>query len=401
MADGLKETVYLDYAATTPVDPRVRDRMVMCLDQAEGFGNPASTTHIYGEQAATVVRQAAMDVAALINATPDELVWTSGATESDNLAILGAARFRSMKGRHIVTVATEHKAVLESCAQLEQEGFVVTYLRPDSAGLVAPEGLAAALRPDTTLVSVMHANNETGVVQDIAAIGAVCRQHDVLLHVDAAQSIGKLPVDVCAQQIDLLSLNAHKACGPKGVGALYLNHERIRRIAPLLYGGGQQRGIRPGTLAVHQIAGMGETLRILAEEMEAEVSRVALLRDRLWQGIGQLPGVVMNGHPAQRLCSILNVSVAGVEGESLRFALDDLAVSSGSACNSASGEPSYVLRSLGLSDQQAEASIRFSLGRYTTEAEIDRAVNSFAGAVGYLQALSSGAGMVVIGQDFR
>jgi cysteine desulfurase len=401
MADGLKETVYLDYAATTPVDPRVRDRMVMCLDQAEGFGNPASTTHIYGEQAATVVRQAAMDVAALINAAPEELVWTSGATESDNLAILGAARFRSMKGRHIVTVATEHKAVLESCAQLEQEGFVVTYLRPDSAGLVAPEGLAAALRPDTTLVSVMHANNETGVVQDIAAIGAVCRQHDVLLHVDAAQSIGKLPVDVCAQQIDLLSLNAHKACGPKGVGALYLNHERIRRIAPLLYGGGQQRGIRPGTLAVHQIAGMGETLRILAEEMEAEVSRVALLRDRLWQGIGQLPGVVMNGHPAQRLCSILNVSVAGVEGESLRFALDDLAVSSGSACNSASGEPSYVLRSLGLSDQQAEASIRFSLGRYTTEAEIDQAVNSFAGAVGYLQALSSGAGMVVIGQDFR
>ena len=397
MADGLKETVYLDYAATTPVDPRVRDRMVMCLDQAEGFGNPASTTHIYGEQAATVVRQAAMDVAALINATPEELVWTSGATESDNLAILGAARFRSMKGRHIVTVATEHKAVLESCAQLEQEGFVVTYLRPDSAGLVAPEDFAAALRPDTTLVSVMHANNETGVVQDIAAIGAVCRQHDVLLHVDAAQSIGKLPVDVCAQQIDLLSLNAHKACGPKGVGALYLNHERIRRIAPLLYGGGQQRGIRPGTLAVHQIAGMGETLRILTDEMEAEVSRVALLRDRLWQGIGQLPGVVMNGHPAQRLCSILNVSVAGVEGESLRFALDDLAVSSGSACNSASGEPSYVLRSLGLSDQQAEASIRFSLGRYTTEAEIDQAVNSFAGAVGYLQALSSGAGMVVNG----
>ena len=393
MADGLKETVYLDYAATTPVDPRVRDRMMMCLDQSAGFGNPASSTHVYGEQAATVVRQAAMDVAALINATPEELVWTSGATESDNLAIMGAARFRSMKGRHIVTVATEHKAVLESCAQLEQEGFVVTYLRPDSTGLINLADLAAALRPETTLVSVMHANNETGVAQDIAAIGAVCRQHDVLLHVDAAQSIGKLPVDVSAQQIDLLSFNAHKACGPKGVGALYLNHERIRRVEPLLYGGGQQRGIRPGTLAVHQIAGMGEALRILGYEMEAEVRRVARLRDRLWQGIAALPGVVMNGHPVEHLCSILNVSVAGVEGESLRFALDDLAVSSGSACNSASGEPSYVLRSLGLSDQQAEASIRFSLGRYTTEADIDQAINSFTSAVAYLQALSSGAGM--------
>ncbi|MCP3999540.1 MAG: aminotransferase class V-fold PLP-dependent enzyme [Gammaproteobacteria bacterium] len=393
----MKETVYLDYAATTPVDPRVRDCMVMCLEQSEGFGNPASSTHVYGEQAAVVIRQAAIDVATLINASPDELVWTSGATESDNLAVLGAAHFKAMKGRHIVTVVTEHKAVLESCAQLEQEGFTVTYLRPDGTGLISAKDLAAALRPDTTLVSVMHANNETGVVQDIGAIGSVCRQHDVLLHVDAAQSIGKLPVDVIAQQIDLLSFNAHKACGPKGVGALYLNRERIRRIEPLLYGGGQQRGIRPGTLAVHQIAGMGEALRILGDEMEAEASRVSCLRDRLWQGIGQLPGVVLNGHPEQRLCSILNVSVAGVEGESLQFALDGLAVSSGSACNSSSGEPSYVLRSLGLSDQLAEASIRFSLGRFTTEADIDQAIKLFTRALAYLQALSCGASMKVNG----
>ena len=381
--------VYLDYAATTPVDPRVRDRMVGCLDQDVGFGNPASATHVYGEHAEVAVNQAASEVALLINANPDELVWTSGATESDNLAIMGAARFRSMKGRHIVTLATEHKAVLESCAQLESEGFTVTYLRPDPTGLLAPEVLAEALRPDTILVSIMHANNEIGVVQDIAALGAICRQHDVLFHVDAAQSAGKLPIDVRAQQIDLLSLNAHKACGPKGIGALYLNHERIRRVEPLLFGGGQQRGVRPGTLAVHQIVGMGEAFHILHDEMGAEVQRVALLRDQLWQGIGSLPGVMLNGHPEQRLCSILNVSVAGVEGESLLFALDALAVSSGSACNSASGEPSYVLRSLGLSDQQAEASIRFSLGRYTTEAEIDQAVDSFTAAVGYLQALST------------
>jgi cysteine desulfurase len=395
MTDAANTVIYLDYAATTPVDPRVRDCMVACLDQAAGFGNPASATHVYGERAEAAVTQAAEDVARLINADPGELVWTSGATESDNLAIIGAARFRSMKGRHIVTAATEHKAVLESCAQLERENFSVTYLRPDAAGLISPEAVAAALRPDTILVSIMHANNEIGVVQDIAAIGAVCREHDVLLHVDAAQSIGKLPVDVRAQQIDLLSLNAHKACGPKGVGALYLNHERIRRVEPLLFGGGQQRGIRPGTLAVHQIVGMGAALRILGAEMEAEVQRVAQLRERLWQGIRQLPGVVMNGDPEHRLCSILNVSVADVEGESLRFALDDLAVSSGSACNSAGGEPSYVLRSLGLADQQAEASIRFSMGRYTTTAEIDQAISSFTRAVEFLQALSPRPGRAV------
>jgi len=388
MTDDSTQVVYLDYAATTPVDPRVRERMMVYLDSGTGFGNPASATHVYGEQAKAAIEQAAIEVARLINADPGALVWTSGATESDNLAILGAARFRSMKGRHIITAVTEHKAVLESCAQLEREGFTVTYLRPAVDGVIEPGQIEAALRPDTVLVSIMHANNETGVVQDIAAIGALCRRHDVLYHVDAAQSVGKLSIDVQQQQIDLLSLNAHKACGPKGVGALYLNPERIRRVESLLYGGGQQRGIRPGTLPVHQIVGMGETLRILGEEMAAEVKRVAALRDRLWQGIGALPGVVLNGHRASRLCSILNVSVAGVEGESLRYALEDLAVSSGSACNSDSNEPSYVLRSLGLSDQQAEASIRFSLGRYSTTAEIDQAIGSFTEAVDYLQSLA-------------
>jgi cysteine desulfurase len=386
MDDG--QEIYLDYAATTPVDPRVRDCMLGFLGSDAGFGNPSSATHSYGEHARRAVEQAAEQVADLINADPQELIWTSGATESDNLAVIGAAHFRRMKGNHIVTAATEHKAVLESCARLAQDKFDVTYLRPDAQGIVSSDAVAAALRPDTILVSLMHANNETGVLQDVGAIGALCRERDVLFHVDAAQSIGKLPVDVNDQQIDLLSLNAHKACGPKGVGALYLNAKRIRRVEPLLFGGGQQHGLRPGTLAVHQIVGMGETLRILVEEMNDEVERVAALRDRLWRGIAQLPGVSLNGHPAQRLCSILNVSVEGVEGESLQFALSDIAVASGSACNSASSEPSYVLRSLGLTDQQAEASIRFSMGRFSTEAEIDRAIASFTAAVNYLQALS-------------
>jgi cysteine desulfurase len=381
-------TIYLDYAATTPVDPRVRDCMVALLDNAENFGNPSSTTHAFGSHAGGIIEQAAQQVAELINASTRELIWTSGATESNNLAILGAARFRRIRGKHIVTAVTEHKAVLESCRQLEQEGFKLTYLQPDEQGVIAPEAVAAALCDDTILVSIMHANNEIGVVQDIAAIGAICRAADVLFHVDAAQSVGKLPIDVQTQQIDLLSLNAHKTCGPKGVGALYLNAERIKRVEPLLFGGGQQHGVRPGTLAVHQIAGMGETLRILADEMSAEVSRTAELRDRLWQGLAALSGVRLNGHPEQRLCSILNVSVAGVEGESLLYALSNLAVASGSACNSASGEPSYVLRSLGLSDQQAEASVRFSMGRFTTAEEIDAAIDTFGAAVGYLQDLS-------------
>jgi cysteine desulfurase len=379
---------YLDYAATTPLDPRVRDRMLECMDQTAGFGNPSSVTHGYGARAAEVVECAAADVATLINAQPAELVWTSGATESDNLAIIGAAQFRQMRGKHIVTTAIEHKAVLASCEWLQSQGFAVTYVQPDTNGVVDPAKVAAAMQPETTLVSVMHANNETGVIQDVAAMGALCRERDILLHVDAAQSLGKLPLDVRAQHIDLLSINAHKACGPKGVGALFLNHERVSRITPQLHGGGQQRGIRPGTLAVHQIAGMGETARLLGAEMASEVEQVTALRERLWAGIRGLPGVILNGDAERRLCSIVNVSVADVEGESLRFALADLAVASGSACNSASGEPSYVLRSLGRTDRLVEASVRFSLGRFTTPVDVDEAIARFRTAVEFLRALA-------------
>ncbi len=384
-----QQQIYLDYAATTPVDPRVREHMLPFLDTDTGFGNPSSVTHRYGSSAAAVVEAAAADVAGLINATPDEIIWTSGATEANNLAIIGSARFRESRGRHLITVKTEHKSVLGSCEWLETQGYDVTYLTPDSDGLVAIDSLAAAIRPDTVLVSVMHANNEIGVVQDVAAAGELCRSRDVLLHVDAAQTAGRLPIDVRGQQIDLLSLNAHKACGPKGVGALFMDAGRIRRLDPLFFGGGQQRGIRPGTLPTHQIAGIGIALRIAGQEMATEVARVAGLRDRLWAAIRDLPGVVLNGHAEKRLCSILNVSVEGVEGESLRYALGDLAVASGSACNSATDEPSYVLRSLGRDDQLAEASIRFSLGRFTKADEIDAAAAMFAAAVVYLQGLGN------------
>jgi cysteine desulfurase len=384
----MKNLIYLDYAATTPLDPRVRESMLECMDAEHGFGNPSSTTHGYGAQAAQHVERAANDVAELLNADPEEIIWTSGATESNNLALIGAARFRAMHGRHIVTTAIEHKSVLESCRWLETQGYEISYVEPDVTGVVAPAAIADALRPDTSMVSVMHANNETGVVQDIAAIGALCRARDLIFHVDAAQSLGKLPLDVKAQQIDMLSVNAHKACGPKGVGALYLNAARIRRVEPLLHGGGQQRGIRPGTLPVHQIVGMGAALRILQEEMGDEVLRIQKLRDRLWAGIQQIDGVLLNGDPSSRICSILNVSVEGLEGESLRFALTDLAISGGSACNSASGEPSYVLRSLGRDPQLAEASVRFSLGRFSTESEVDHAVKRFCSAVSLLRSLS-------------
>jgi cysteine desulfurase len=379
--------VYLDYASTTPVDPRVRDKMATWLDGGVQFGN-SSSTHAYGERAAQAIDAAAAEVAELIHAQPEEVIWTSGATESDNLAIIGAANYRSVRGHHVITSATEHKAVLESCAQLERSGFQVSYLQPDGCGLISTDDLLAAVRPDTVLVSIMHANNETGVIQDIDALGHECRQRDILFHVDAAQSAGKLKLDMRAQPIDLLSINAHKACGPQGVGALVMNADRIRRVEPLLFGGGQQRGLRPGTLPVHQIAGMGEAYRILMAEMASEVPRVQKLRDQLWSGISDLPGVLRNGSEALSLCSILNVSVTGVEGESLRFALRDLAVASGSACNSSTGEASYVLRSLGRSDQQAEASIRFSLGRFSTSADVAGAISSFRAAVESLQGLS-------------
>lgn len=385
---AMAEQVYLDYAATTPLDPRVREHMLAFMGNESGFGNPSSDTHEYGRQAQHAVSDAAAAVAALANGDPELLIWTSGATESDNLAVIGGARYRQARGQHVVTVSTEHKAVLSACAELERLGFEVSYLQPDADGVVDPLAVSEALRPDTVLVSVMHANNETGVVQDVAAIGAICREAGTLFHVDAVQSAGKLPLDMMAQQIDLLTLNAHKSCGPKGVGALLLNPESLRRVEPLLFGGGQQRGMRPGTLPVHQIAGMGETCRLLAQEMAEEVPRIETLRDQLWNGIKGLPGVLLNGSGADRIASIVTVSVAGVEGESLRFALDDLAVTSGSACNSASGEPSYVLRALGRSDQLAEASIRFSLGRYTTAADIRQAIGSFRRAVEHLQALS-------------
>lgn len=382
----MAEAIYLDYAATTPLDTRVRERMLAAMDERSGFGNPASGHHALGREAAAMVERAAADVARLVNGDPDYVIWTSGATESDNLAVIGGAEYRRDRGRHIVTMSTEHKAVLEACGELERRGFEVTYLQPDSSGLLDAAEFAAALRPDTVLASVMHANNETGVVQDIAALGDLCRAAGVLFHVDAVQSAGKLPIDIVAQSVDMLTVNAHKACGPKGIGALVLNPATLRRVEPLLFGGGQQRGLRPGTLPVHQIVGMGETFRLLAEEMPAEVPRIASLRDDLWNAISNLPGILLNGHPERRIASILTVSVAGVEGESLRYAMGEVAVTSGSACNSATAEPSYVLRALGRSSALAEASIRFSLGRFTTAAEVAAAARIFRTAVGRLQA---------------
>lgn len=379
--------VYLDNASTTPLDPRVADAMVRCLRSRDGFGNPSTDTHELGRKAQAQVEAARDQVAALINATGGEIIWTSGATESDNLALIGAASYRRVRGRHLVTSATEHKAVLSTCRHLEQQGFRVTYLEPDRNGLIAPKAVKAAIASDTILVSIMHANNEIGVVQDVAGIGAVCREADVLFHVDAAQSAGRLPLDVQRQCIDLLSVTAHKLYGPKGIGALFLNRQRLRRIEPLMHGGAQERGLRPGTLPTHQIVGMGEAFELAARDMDQDTARIASLRDRLWDGIRTVPGVTLNGHPQRRLCSILCVSVGGVEGESLIFGLRDLAVTSGAACNSATDEPSYVLRSLGRSDQLAHSSIRFSLGRFTTSEEVDFAAASFRQAVDHLHGM--------------
>jgi cysteine desulfurase len=376
--------VYLDNASTTPLDPRVADAMVRCLQSSDGFGNPSTDTHELGRKAKVQVEAARDQVAALINASRDEIIWTSGATESDNLALMGAANYRRVRGHHLVTSATEHKAVLSTCQHLERQGFRVTYLEPDRHGLIAPEAVEAAIASDTILVSIMHANNEIGVVHDIAGIGAVCREADVLFHVDAAQSAGRLPLDVQRQCIDLLSVTAHKLYGPKGIGALFLNRQRLRRIEPLMHGGAQERGLRPGTLPTHQIVGMGEAFELAASDMDQDTARIASLRDRLWDGIRTVPGVILNGHPKRRLCSILCVSVSGVEGESLMFGLRDLAVTSGAACNAAADEPSYVLRSLGRCDQLAHSSIRFSLGRFTTAEEVDFAAASFRQAVDHL-----------------
>lgn len=387
-ASASTPTIYLDYAATTPVDPRVAEAMIECLRADGAHGNPASMGHDFGRRARAMVEKARQQVAAAIGARPECMVWTSGATESDNLAIFGVARFHADRGRHLVTARTEHKAVLDPFKQLEREGFEVTWLKPESDGIVHPEQVRAALRPDTQLVSLMHVNNETGVIQDVAATGAMCRERNVAFHVDAAQSAGKLPLNVETMNIDLLSLTAHKSYGPKGVGALYVRRKPPLGLRPLLYGGGQEMGLRSGTLPTHQIVGMGLAFELGERDREQDVVRIAQLRDRLWQGLAAIGGVELNGHPERRVCGVLNVCFHNVEGESLRFALRDLAVSSGSACASGSDEASYVLRALGRSDQLAQSSIRFSLGRFTTAEEIDRAIASVTREVTRLRALS-------------
>ncbi|MEQ9861623.1 IscS subfamily cysteine desulfurase [Pectobacterium cacticida] len=370
----MKLPIYLDYSATTPVDPRVAEKMMQCLTLDGTFGNPASRSHRYGWQAEEAVDIARNHVAELVGADPREIVFTSGATEADNLAIKGAANFYQNNGKHIITSKTEHKAVLDSCHYLEQQGFDVTYLTPQRNGIIDLVELQDAIRGDTILVSIMHVNNEIGVVQDIAAIGEICRSRGILFHVDATQSVGKIPIDLTQIGVDLMSFSGHKIYGPKGIGALYVRRKPRIRLEAQMHGGGHERGMRSGTLPVHQIVGMGEAYRIAKEEMAAEVARLSTLRDRLWNGINTIEGVYLNGDIEQRVSTILNVSFDGVDGESLIMALKDLAVSSGSACTSASLEPSYVLRALGLSDELAHSAIRFSLGRYTTEEEIDYAI---------------------------
>lgn len=380
--------IYLDYSATTPVDPRVAAKMAECLTLEANFGNPASRSHMFGWKAEEAVETARRQVADLINCDPREIVWTSGATEADNLAIKGAAHFYVKKGKHIVTSKIEHKAVLDSCRQLEREGYEVTYLDPTEAGLITPEAVAAAIRPDTILVSLMHVNNEIGVINDIAAIGKVTREHKVIFHVDAAQSTGKIDIDMEEMQVDLMSLTAHKTYGPKGIGALYVRRKPRVRIEPQMHGGGHERGMRSGTLATHQIVGMGEAYRIAKEEMHAENARVLELRNRLLEGFKDMEEVFVNGDADHRVAGNLNISFNFVEGESLMMALRDLAVSSGSACTSASLEPSYVLRAIGLNDELAHSSLRMTIGRFTTEEEIDFAIEKIREAVGKLRELS-------------
>ena len=378
--------IYLDYAATTPVDPRVVQAMVPYL--YEQFGNPASRSHAYGWAAEEAVEIAREHVAALIEAHPREILWTSGATESDNLAIKGVAQFHKAKGKHLITVQTEHKAVLDTMRELEREGFEVTYLPVMANGLIDLAVLEAAMRPDTLLVSVMAVNNEIGVVQDITAIGKLCRSKGVLFHVDAAQATGKIPLDMHSQCIDLMSMSAHKSYGPKGIGALYVRRKPRVRIEAQMHGGGHERGMRSGTLPTHQIVGMGEAYRLAKEHMASENARIRALRDRLLDRLADIPEVIVNGDLTQRIPHNLNMSFTFVEGESLLMGIKGVAVSSGSACTSASLEPSYVLRALGLSDEVAHSSIRFSMGRFTTEQDIDRAAAQVRETVERLRGLS-------------
>ncbi|HEY6453222.1 MAG TPA: aminotransferase class V-fold PLP-dependent enzyme [Steroidobacteraceae bacterium] len=368
-----REPIYLDYAATTPVDPRVAAVMAECLTAAGAFGNPASQHH-YGRLARARVELARAQVAALIGAAARQIVWTSGATESNNLAILGTARAAAKPGRHIVTARTEHKSVLDPCRRLEQDGFRVTYLTPGGDGLIDPLQVRDAITADTVLVSVMHANNEIGVLQDIESIARHCRERDVPLHVDAAQSAGKAVIDLGRCPVDLLSLTAHKLYGPKGIGALYVSAERRGRLQPLLFGGGHERGLRSGTLPVHQIVGFGLACELCAAQRQEDARRLEGLRERLWEGLRDIEGALLNGHPTRRVPGILNVSFRGVEGESLLLGLSELALSTGSACNSDSDEPSYVLRALGRDTELAQSSLRFSFGRFTEAEDIDLAL---------------------------
>ena len=384
----MKLPIYLDYSATTPVDPRVADAMCGCLTLDGVFGNPASRSHSFGWEAEQLTDKARRDVAELINADPKEIVWTSGATESNNLAIKGAAHFYQKKGKHIVTAKTEHKAVLDTCRQLEREGFEVTYLDVEPNGLLDLDKFRAALRDDTILASVMHVNNEIGVIQDITAIGEICRENKIIFHVDGAQSAGKVPIDLGAMKVDLMSFSAHKIYGPKGMGALYVRRKPRIRLEAQMHGGGHERGMRSGTLATHQIVGMGEAFRLAKEEMAADNARLMKLRNRLWDGIKDMEEVYINGDMEHRIAGNLNVSFNFVEGESLMMALKDMAVSSGSACTSASLEPSYVLRALGREDELAHSSLRFTIGRFTTEEEIDLVVRTIREQVERLRDLS-------------
>jgi cysteine desulfurase len=395
----MKTPIYLDYSATTPVDPRVVDVMLPYLRQ--DFGNPASRSHAYGWKAEEAVETAREHVAALVNCDAKEIVWTSGATESINLAIKGAAHFYKDKGRHVITVKTEHKATLDTCRELEREGFEVTYLDVNENGLIDWEVLTSAIRPDTVLISVMYVNNEIGVIQDIPRIGEFCREKGILFHVDSAQATGKVVIDLQAIKVDLMSFSAHKTYGPKGVGALYVRRKPRIRIEAQIHGGGHERGMRSGTLPTHQIVGMGEAFRIARQEMAAENERMRALRDRLWKGLSEIEAVYLNGDLEHRVPHNLNVSFNYVEGESLLMGIKDVAVSSGSACTSASLEPSYVLRALGRSDELAHSSIRFSVGRFTTEQDVDFTVALLKEKVAKLREMSPLWEMVNDGVDLN
>ncbi|NVM74822.1 cysteine desulfurase [Duganella sp. SG902] len=378
--------IYMDYSATTPIDPRVADAMIPYL--REQFGNPASRSHMYGWTAEKAVEEARGHVAALVNADPREIIWTSGATESNNLAIKGAAQFYKTKGKHIITVKTEHKAVLDTVRELERQGFEATYLEPQDNGLITIEQLTAAIRPDTILISVMLVNNEIGVIQPIDQIGELCRSKGIIFHCDAAQATGKVAIDLQKTKVDLMTFTAHKTYGPKGVGALYVCRKPRVRIEAQMHGGGHERGLRSGTLPTHQIVGMGEAFRLAKVEMDTEIARIKALRDRLAKGLQEIEETYINGDMEHRVPHNLNVSFNYVEGESLIMAVKDLAVSSGSACTSASLEPSYVLRALGRSDELAHSSIRFTIGRFTTEADIDFAIELMKSKVNKLRELS-------------